>query len=845
MLFAAFATLAACDKKIDNETTRLVLSTGELDGVFNPFFSSSATDGNIVGMTQLSMLSADKEGKVAYGEDEACVVLDYELDEAKDKDGISTYRFVLKNNIKFSNGTPLTMKDVLFNLYVYLDPAYTGSSTIYSTDIVGLGKFRTQQDDEDTQKGFEAKYEQYAWDRIERLAGEIERMFTGTGKILSDEEVKEALQGRVNYYQNKADSATSATEREKMLKYTTMVKDYERTKELYRKELEEDYKLSIGTAEDIKFNEDKIQLETDVEAFLANEGLIYWDEDANNGQGELIYVIGSKNTVKNWTREQAIKYVYERYVDPQSSSLNLTAVLYGSNTTNTLVADFTAAEKEEYFKNLEGSLVTNVEGIKFINRTAPVEVKGKTYAVPTYNEDGSVKNDTCEVLEIKINSVDPKAIWNFGFTVAPMYYYSSPEEIANFDYEKHFGVAYGSPKFMNDYVNAPSKNGLPVGAGPYKATTKDGNSSKVDASTFWENNVVYFERNEHFLLGPAKIKYVNYQVVSEKQMLESLFNEDIHFVEPQAKQENINEVRGNKSKGFDYGTVMTNGYGYIGINAEKVPDHYVRQAIMYAIDTQLCLDYYVGYSYAINRPMTRASWAYPKDTDDLGQYYKFDSTGKTSEELVSNPEKGGFTKNAKGIYEKTVKGKKQVLEYTFTIAGDSDEHPAYLAMITAADILNAHGFKIKVEKDRNALKKLNTGDLTVWAAAWGSGVDPDMYQVYHIDSLAGSTQNWGYRAIRRNSNGLYDYELDLVNKLSVVIDQARETTDEDARIGYYAIALDYVMELAVELPTYQRSDMFAYNTKIIDASTLTPASELTPYNGPLAKLWEVSLNESK
>ena len=53
------------------------------------------------------------------------------------------------------------------------------------------------------------------------------------------------------------------------------------------------------------------------------------------------------------------------------------------------------------------------------------------------------------------------------------------------------------------------------------------------------------------------------------------------------------------------------------------------------------------------------------------------------------------------------------------------------------------------------------------------------------------------------------------------------------------------MELAVELPTYQRSDLFAYNTNIIDASSLVSGEDLTPYNGPLNRIWEVSLNETE
>ena len=77
----AFISCNGCNQNgeiISNETTRLVLSTSELDGVFNPFYSSSGPDGSVVGMTQIGMLSADKDGKVAYGNDEACVVLDYE-----------------------------------------------------------------------------------------------------------------------------------------------------------------------------------------------------------------------------------------------------------------------------------------------------------------------------------------------------------------------------------------------------------------------------------------------------------------------------------------------------------------------------------------------------------------------------------------------------------------------------------------------------------------------------------------------------------------------------------------------------------------------------------------------
>ena len=50
----------------DNETSPLVFSSAEVDKVFNPFFSTSAADGSVVGMTQIGMLSNDKDCKPVY-----------------------------------------------------------------------------------------------------------------------------------------------------------------------------------------------------------------------------------------------------------------------------------------------------------------------------------------------------------------------------------------------------------------------------------------------------------------------------------------------------------------------------------------------------------------------------------------------------------------------------------------------------------------------------------------------------------------------------------------------------------------------------------------------------------
>lgn len=811
---------------IDNETTRLVLSTAELDGVFNPFYSSSASDGSVVGMTQIGMLSSDKDGKVAYGKDEACVVLDYQAITTNNEDGTpkeTTYYFVLKNDLKFSDGSALTMKDVLFNLYVYLDPAYYGSSTIYSTEIQGLEEYRTQSRNENVQEGFNAQFTALASDRVLRLVECLEIVYDDNeGTSLTEDEMIFELTEVMNQLKDSGYDGAEA--------YGTVVDDYNLAVKYFREELKSDYTYSKGTAQDISFtdkNGNKVTLTTDTEAFLYNEGFITWDKDNK----VFDYSLGDKS--KNWSEDEAINAIFTSYVPNK-----MIDVVVGWATAQKLLDYFASLEKQAYFESIdEEDRIKNISGIKYANRSESVTVNGVEYGVPTLDANGAVVSGN-EVLQITIDKVDPKAIWNFAFTVAPMYYYSNAEQIALFDYESHFGLEFGSIEFQDAVIKNPDKIGVPVGAGPYKATTRTGDSSKVTAGTFWDVNLVYFERNENFMFD-VKIKYINYKVVSTNLMLESLYSGEVHFVEPACKQENIDSIAAKSKDGFASTDIMTNGYGYIGINAEFIPDINVRRAIMHAINTDYAVDYYFGYSKPITRPMTKASWAYPDGVDELGQYYAYDETGETSKKLV---EEAGYILNADGVYAKNG----QTLKYTFTIAGDTTDHPAYAALKKAAEILNKIGFDIEVKPDINALKKLNSGDLTVWAAAWGAGVDPDMYQVYHMDSTAGSTANWGYDAILSPSNAnKFSTELSLVKQLSAIIDQARETLDEDRRAELYADALDLVMELAVELPTYQRSDLFAYNTNIIDVSTLTPPSELTPYNGPMARIWEVGLNETK
>ena len=130
----------------------LVLAETGFEGKFSPFFASSASDKDVIDLTQLGLLGADRKGEMILngieGETREYNGTDYTYYGTSDcvvtenDDGTVTYDIKLRDDLKFSDGEPVTIDDVIFSMYVFLDPTYDGSVTMYSTPIVGLEEYR-------------------------------------------------------------------------------------------------------------------------------------------------------------------------------------------------------------------------------------------------------------------------------------------------------------------------------------------------------------------------------------------------------------------------------------------------------------------------------------------------------------------------------------------------------------------------------------------------------------------------------------------------------------------------------------------------------------------------------
>ena len=51
-----------------------------------------------------------------------------------------------------------------------------------------------------------------------------------------------------------------------------------------------------------------------------------------------------------------------------------------------------------------------------------------------------------------------------------------------------------------------------------------------------------------------------------------------------------------------------------------------------------------------------------------------------------------------------------------------------------------------------------------------------------------------------------------------------------------------VLDLAVELPVYQRSVLYAYNSDVISEKTIP--TDINPYSSPLDRIWEIEFANS-
>jgi len=776
----------------DTADIPLVVATSTLSQKFSPYFADTAYDQDVVSRTQIGMMTTDRVGGIIYNGIEGETIpyngTDYTYYGTGDltvnydeKTDITTYGYKMREDLKFSDGEPVTIDDVIFTYYVYLDPSYNGSTSLKSYDIIGLQAYLTQIP--------EANLE---------AVTEIANALKAAG---FDYEVKEGdpfTKEEYDAYYN----ALKAL----WLEDNQGIVDYVMAK--YAADYAEG---TIGyTADEVAADEGlKVALGMSLWGFGSVADGVFTTADGvsfNLADGE-------RPTIENYF--SATYAAYGGDIDAYLATESATGA-----TSDAIFAEIMTTIAKDQGVDMDAG-VPNIAGIKRVDDyTVEVQVKG--FSAP--------------------------AVYSIlGLNITPLHYYGDK---AQYDYENNkFGHPYG------DLSIAQSKTDAPLGAGPYKFVKYD-------------NRVVYYEANEYYFLGAPKTKTFQYKETNSAEVASAVQTGTADGGEMTGNKTNFEMLRSFNDNGEVTGNVVTTysvanlGYGYIGMNADTMnvagdpgsdASKNLRKgfATILAVYRDTAFDSYYGDAAAvINYPISSTSWAAPQATDEGYRVaYSVDVDGKdiytaemTTEEKYEAAKQAaiGFFKAAGYTFDDatgkfTAAPEGASLSYEAIIPGDgTGDHPSFAILTDAKQALDSIGIELKINDpaDSNVLwDALDAGTQNIWCAAWGSTIDPDMYQVYHssnIVGLGGSDSN--------------HYHIQSA-KLDELILNARQSADQAYRKEVYKDALNEIMDWAVEIPAYQRQNIVIASTERVNIDTVTP--DVTTYWGWLSEVEKMEMNATK
>lgn len=776
-------------------TTPLVVAYSPFSQKFSPFYADTAYDQDVVGMVSLGLMTTDRMGGIIYNAIEGETVpyngtdytytgiADLSVNYDKEKDQ-TVYGAHIRDDLKFWDGEPVTADDIIFTYYTYLDPSYVGSTSLSSYDIVGLNNYRTQTTDE-----VFAKYAAMAEQMVKDTRGE--------GYVANDvytEEFYNAFWGWID-----EDVLIMAGEICKYVEGKYIAADYEKYAQYY-----------LGKS---------------IEEIEASEGLkkaydmAMWGFGAVGEDGLFADAAGLKtyDLVENFpTVEDYAAVIAAAYGDDIAS---LSKELAGTEGFDDIFGDAQSKLIRLYGPQDEAM---GGQGVKYIE---------------------GIKKVDDYTIEVTVNGYSAPAVYSIlGITITPMHYYGDKEK---YNYEEgKFGFDFG------DLSKVQSLTEVPRGAGPYIFES-------------YKDKVVTFKANPNWYKGEPKIKEIQFKETTSAEVATALKTGDADAGEMTGSRTRFEEVASYNSNGEITGDVITTskvdnlGYGYIGMNADNVniggdPRSDASKALRKGLATVLAVyrdvaydSYYGEAASVIQYPISNTSWAAPQPSDPGYKIaFSLDAQGNdiytadmTAEQKYDAAKAAALTWFEAAGY--TVEGGKVTAapdggrtEFEVIIPGDGQgDHPSYTVLTMAQAALEEIGITLTINDpaDSNVLwNALDAGSQDLWCAAWGSTIDPDMYQVYHGNNIVG-----------KGGTDSNHYHID-DEQLNELIMEARTSDDQAFRKATYKQCLDIIVDWAVEIPAYQRQNCIIFSTQRINIDTLTP--DITTFWGWMNDIENLEMN---
>ncbi len=749
--------------------TPLVVTYDQFSEKFSPFFADSAMDNDASDMTQLRLLTYDRMGEVVgnaiegearkLGDNEytykgpADITVNY--DEKADK---TTYTIKLRNDIVFSDGQPMTADDLIFNFYVYCDPAYDGGTTINSYNIVGLQNYRTQ-----TSEDVYAKYQ----DIVAAIVAAGPDHVWAEGDSFTKEQQE-------SYWATLKTNWTGVVQ---------SIVDY----------CMANYADSIQ--ETVGFTPEEVQAD---EGLKVAFGMALW------GFGEVKDGVLTSASGKTWKLAEAKPTLDDYYAETYTKYAGDPDAFFGTESPNSDATPISTVAKDTFIKEWgpkdEASTggFPNIEGIKKVDDYTVTITMNGFEAPAIYN-----------VIDIPIAPMhyygDPAqydyAGNKFGFPYGDLSIVKSkttmpvgagPFKFIKYDnrviyYEANDLFYKGAPKTKYVQFKETATNEVVAAIATGTADMGDMNGSKA---AFEE--IRGYNTNKE-LAGDAlvteRVDYLGYG-----------------YIGINAGTVNVGGVPDS-----DASKALRKGLATIlSVYRDVAVDSYYGDAasvINYPISNTSWAapqptdeGYKIAYSTGVD--------GNPIYTVDMTAEAKYDAALKAATEYFKA---AGYTfDEATGKFTAAPAGAS--LSYEIIIPADGvGDHPSFALLTDAKEALSKIGFELKINDPSDSTMlwdALDANTHQLWCAAWQATIDPDMFQTYHSSGIVGKGGS------DSNHYNIADATLD---QLTV---DARKSADQSYRKEIYKQCLDIILDWAVEIPIYQRQNSTVYSP--VRVATFTP-----------------------
>ncbi len=737
----------------------------------NPFFYQTIEEARIVDLTQVNLLTIDRQGMVVEnaitGETRSYNGSSYTYTGAADADivfnpntGNTIYTFSLRPGMNFADGVTVSADDLIFTIYTFLDPTYDGNTALRSYPILGLTEYQTQVTDE-------------IYIKYEGLYTSIYDIGQGHTWSSSDP----WTQAQQTDVWNRLDQALTK-EVAKIIDY--VVNNYAQY-----------YSLDL-----IGFSPEQVYANEGLKVALGMKMWGFANVDTSTK------ILSATYSGRTWD----LDYEYPTLADFADE------IMLCYNDDYRVAFPYESADGTDIYGNVKTD---------FIRYWGPLDPE-MTGGIP--NISGIKKLDQYTV-SIELEGFEAPAIYAFGLPIAPLHYYGS---VVKYDYAQNkFGFNYGD-------ISTQRNNNAPMGAGPYQFGGAQGDIVGLSTNKYYYKGEPEIDTVKFVpLISPDVVSSVasgnmdlagfsyNAQRISEIYSLNS--NGEISG----------DIITTAKINNLGYGYIGINARTVkVGSDPSSTASRNLRKALSTALAVGRIPgieEYYGGDGASVAEyPIVPSSWASPQPADP-GFREAFSvgvdglpifTPGMTQAQRVIAAQQAaldffqaaGFTIiNRKVVAAPT--GAK--LGYEVIVpGGGTGDHPAFTILTAARDLLSDIGITLIINDPQDALvlwDALDSGTQELWTAAWGATIDPDLYQVYHSSNTYDEPNS-------THSNHYYIKD----DELDILIMQARSSDDQALRKELYRQAFDIIMDWGVEIPTYVRNNFQIFSTQRIDTATITP-----------------------